>query len=66
MKSLGDFGVNLELTAWMGDLAAGEADLRSRLFRQVLRAFEAEGIAIAYRRHEASPIPTLAMENPDD
>ena len=65
VKSLGDFGVNLELTAWMGDLAAGEADLRSRLFRLVLKAFQAEGIAIAYRRREASPIPTLATENSD-
>jgi small-conductance mechanosensitive channel len=63
VKSLGDFGVNLELTVWMGDLASGESDLRSALFRDILAAFRAEGIAIAYRRREAGPIPTPAMED---
>jgi small-conductance mechanosensitive channel len=66
VKSLGDFGVNLELTVWMGDLASGESDLRSALFRDILAAFRAEGIAIAYRRREASPIPTPAMEDSDE
>lgn len=66
VKALGDFGVNLELTAWMDDLAAGESDLRSTLFRQVLKAFRAEGIDIAYRRREAAPIPTLATEDSDE
>jgi small-conductance mechanosensitive channel len=62
VKSLGDFGVNLELTAWMGDLAAGESDLRSTLYRELLRAFRAEGIEVAYRRRETGSIPTPAME----
>jgi MFS family permease len=66
VKALGDLGVNLELTAWMADLAAGEADLRSTLLRLVLKDFKAEGIAIAYRRREAASIPTLATENSDE
>ena len=66
VKSLGDFGVNLELTVWMGDLASGESDLRSALFLEILAAFKAEGIAIAYRRREATPIPTPAMQDSDE
>ena len=58
VKLLGDFGVHLELTAWMGDLAQGESDLRSALYRDVLRTFRAEGIEVAYRRRE------MQRENP--
>ena len=61
VKALGDFGVNLELTAWVGDQAAGESDVRSALYKEVLRVFKSQDIAIAYRRREASPIPTHAM-----
>ena len=66
VKSLGDFGVHLELTAWMGDLAEGEADLRSALYRDILRTFRAEGIEFAYRRREAGPFPTLATEESNE
>jgi small-conductance mechanosensitive channel len=52
VKSLGDFGVYLELSAWMSDLAEGESDLRSALYRDILRTFRAEGIEVAYRRRE--------------
>jgi small-conductance mechanosensitive channel len=58
VKSLGDFGVHLELTAWMDDLAQGESDLRSALYRDLLRTFRAEGIEVAYRRRE------MQRENP--
>jgi small-conductance mechanosensitive channel len=66
VKSLGEFGVNLELTAWMANLAAGESDLRSLLYRHILAAFRTEGIAIAYRRRETSPIPTPETEESDE
>jgi len=62
VKSLGDFGVNLELTTWLGNLAEGESELRSALFRQVLKTFRDEAIPIAYRRREAAPIPTDETE----
>ena len=52
VKSLGDFGVHLELSAWMGNLAEGESDLRSALYLDILRTFRAEGIEVAYRRRE--------------
>jgi len=66
VKSLGDFGVNLELTTWLANLAEGESEVRSALFKQLLKAFRDEGIAIAYRRREAAPIPTSATEESDD
>ena len=66
VKSLGDFGVNVELTTWLGNLNEGESEVRSALFRQILKAFRDEGIAIAYRRREATPIPTPAMEASDE
>ena len=65
VKSLGDFGVNLELVAWINDLSAGEAGIRDALYRHVLKAFRAEGIEIAYRRREAGSIPTAATEDSD-
>jgi len=66
VKSLGDFGVNVELTTWLGDLAEGESELRSALFMQILQTFRNEGIAIAYRRREAAPITTSATEESDE
>ena len=64
VKSLGDFGVQLELTAWLGDLAAGESELRSALYRDILRTFRAEGIELAYRRREMAreSLPSATAE----
>ena len=40
---------------WRGsDLAEGEVELRSALFKDILKAFRDDGIAIAYRRREAA------------
>ena len=63
VKSLGDFAVNLELNAWMGNLAEGESDLRSTLYRDILRTFRAEGIGIPYPRSEVHLFPTAATQN---
>lgn len=65
VKSLGDFSVNLELVAWMGDLAAGESDLRSTLYREILATFRSEGIAIPYPRSEVHLFPTPATDKSD-
>jgi small-conductance mechanosensitive channel len=66
VKSLGDFGVYLELSAWMADLAEGESELRSKLYREILKAFRAEGIEVAYRRRETQrempPSATTEMD----
>jgi small-conductance mechanosensitive channel len=69
VKSLGDFGVYLELSAWMGDLAEGESDLRSTLYREILRTLREQGIEVAYRRRETrsetAPIATPATDESD-
>jgi small-conductance mechanosensitive channel len=62
VKSLGDFAVNLELRAWLGDLAEGESALRSALYREILRTFRAEGIDIPYPRSEVHLFPTAATQ----
>jgi small-conductance mechanosensitive channel len=58
VKSLGDFAVNLELTVRMADVAQGESELRSALYRDILRTFRTEGISIPYPRSEVHLFPT--------
>jgi small-conductance mechanosensitive channel len=43
VKNLGDNGVDLELTVWIADPAAGEAQLRSELLLEVLRTSGSTG-----------------------
>ncbi len=50
--ALPDLGVNLELIVWIGDPEMGEADLRSELFKDILRTFKTQGIEIPYPRRE--------------
>lgn len=52
IKSLGDNGIELELTAWIHDAEQGQGSLRSDIFVAVLRAFRAEGVEIPYPRRE--------------
>jgi small-conductance mechanosensitive channel len=40
VKGLVESGVELELTVWIQDPAAGEGDVRSDVLRQALRAFK--------------------------
>jgi len=58
VKSLGEAGVNLELVAWMGDIAAGEADLRSAIYKDLLNSFRAAGIDIPYPRRDVRLLAT--------
>ena len=58
VKSLGDSGVHLDIAAWLGELAGVEDEVRSSLYKSILRTLRAEGIQVAYRRREASSIPT--------
>ena len=64
VKQLTGMGVELELTVWISDPALGEADLRSELLKDVLRAFRVEGIEIAYPRRDvrllATPVTTTS------
>lgn len=61
VKSLGDHGIELELTVWIKDPAAGEAELRSALLIDVVRTFKAHGIDIPYPRRDVRLIATPEM-----
>jgi small-conductance mechanosensitive channel len=52
VKSLNDNGIELEITVWISDPAMGEAELRSELLKQVLRAFRDAGIEMARPRRD--------------
>ena len=52
LKGLGDNGIELEITVWISDPAMGEAQLRSELLKQVLRAFRDAGIEMARPRRD--------------
>ena len=46
VRQLSERGIELELTVWIDDPATGDADLRSDLLKDIIRSFQAEGIAI--------------------
>ena len=52
IKSLGDNGIELELTTWIHDAEQGQGSLRSDLFVDVLRAFHKAGIDIPCPQRE--------------
>jgi small-conductance mechanosensitive channel len=63
VKQLGERGVELELTVWIGDPVVGEGDLRSDILKDVVKSFRAEGITLPYARREMVMIAT--PETPD-
>ncbi len=66
VKQLGDHGIELELTVWIGDPHTGEGDLRSDLLRDVLKAFKARAIEIPYPRRDVRLINTDATQKTRD
>ncbi len=65
VKSLGDNGIDLELTVWIKDPAMGEGELRSALLLDVLKAFKEHRIDIPYPRRDVRLIATVETgENP--
>lgn len=58
VKSLGDNGIDLELTVWIKDPAVGEAELRSALLLDLLKSFKAAGVDIPYPRRDVRLIAT--------
>jgi len=58
IKTLGDHGIELELTVWIKDPHAGEGDVKSDLLRDVLRAFADNAIHIPYPRRDVRLIAT--------
>jgi small-conductance mechanosensitive channel len=60
VKLLRDQGIDLELTVWISDPAVGEGELRSDLYKAILKAFRAHGIEIPYPRRDIRVIATAA------
>ena len=58
VKAFRDQGIDLELTVWISDPELGEGDLRSELYKAILKAFRAEGIDIPYPRRDVRLLAT--------
>jgi small-conductance mechanosensitive channel len=63
VKQLTESGIELELTVWIEDPAAGEGEVRSGVLRQVLRSFKSSGIELARARRDIRVIATAEMPN---
>ncbi|HUQ28972.1 MAG TPA: mechanosensitive ion channel domain-containing protein [Usitatibacter sp.] len=62
VRQLTDHGIELELTVWIKDPHVGEGDLKSDLFKAMLRAFREQGIVIPYPRREVRMLATGEMQ----
>jgi len=58
VKLLRDQGIDLELTVWIKDPALGESDLRSEIYRAILKSFREAGIEIPYARRDVRVLAT--------
>ena len=58
VKLFRDHGIDLELTVWISDPKGGEGDLKSDLFKALLRSFRAQGVEIPYPRHDVRLLAT--------
>lgn len=63
IKQLGDHGIELELTVWISDPAVGEGELKSDLFKDILKRFRAASIEIPYPRRDVRLIATPETKN---
>lgn len=64
VRQLADSGVHLELGVWVADPRAGNAQLRSDLYRAVREAFGSHGIELAAAPREAASRPSTADARP--
>jgi len=61
VTKLTESGIELELTVWIQDPAAGEGDVRSDVLRAALRGFKSGGIELARARRDVRFIATAEM-----
>jgi small-conductance mechanosensitive channel len=62
VRQLGDHGIELELTVWISDPSVGEGELKSTIFKDILRTFRAHGIEIPYPRRDVRLIATAEID----
>ena len=58
VKQLGPSGIDLDLVCWIADAAAGDADLKSDLYKALLARFRDAGIEIPYPRSDIRLLAT--------
>jgi small-conductance mechanosensitive channel len=63
VTKLTESGIELELTVWIQDPAAGEGDVRSDVLRAALRSFKSGGIELARARRDVRFIATGETPN---
>ncbi len=65
IKEFGDSGVELMGCFWVNDPQLGVAGLKSAIFREVLKRFDAEGIEIPYSKSEIKLSGTIGVVSDD-
>jgi small-conductance mechanosensitive channel len=65
VKELADSGVNLELGVWIDDPEDGIGNVRSDLYFEILRRFNAEGVEIPYPQRELRMRPVATEPSPE-
>jgi len=65
IKEFGDSGIELMGCFWVNDPQLGVAGLKSAIFREVLRRFDAEGIEIPYSKSEIKLSGTIGVVSED-
>jgi len=63
VKQLTESGIELELTVWIQDPAAGEGDVRSDVLKDALRSFKSSAIELARARRDVRFIATAETPN---
>lgn len=63
VKQFGDSGINLELGVWIEDPLEGQGSLRSDLYREIRREFQAQGIEIPYPQREVRVLGNARVES---
>jgi small-conductance mechanosensitive channel len=65
IKGVRDLGIDLELTVWISDPLAGDSDLKSDLYKAILRGLREAAISLAYPRQEVRLLATAeTIEKP--
>ena len=65
VKLLNESSIDLELVAWIEDVHLGDADLKSDIFKGILRSFDAARIQLPFPRRDVRILATPeTQENP--
>ena len=66
VQRLADSGIDLELGVWIRDPEAARGPLRTQIYRELLRGFREQGIAIPYPQREVRMLAGTAAAHPSE